>query len=284
MLLALGYLGAPAAELRAFRQDPPPAGLCAGLAATLVDPEGLDDDLDAVLAPVPKPVVKGLPFADGAVLQLRTRILAEATVRRGDLDRHVALLDRLPEELRPEARGWTVLVAVGRRDPLDPLDPDELPERSRAVLRELAATLETGRRPDLYQAFWRAGLFAYVGANERALGLTAPGPLDRRAGGHPLWWWLHGVRCGRVPLDRWVALVREDPLPVLEDAAMAPFELYRDRFRPGGYDVEPLIDAIVATAAAHGVDSPTLQERLATLRKHAANPSVVHGKVGPRWP
>lgn len=287
LLLALGYVGGAADEVRAFRSEPAPVGVCGALAAMLCDPQRLEDELELALAPACKAVVKGLPFADGAVLGLRARVLLGAAVRRGDLERHPALIERLPVELRPEAEAATVLVAARAAETtaLDPLDPADLSERARAVLREHAAALRTRSNPQLYDAFWRAGLFRYGDANERALGVDPSGPLDARSHGRPLWWWLHGARSDRVPFERWLAVLDGvDALAVLEDAACAPFELYRDRFRSEGYDIEPLITTLERSAAALAIRSATLDERLAKLRGYAADPKVAHGKGRRPWP
>ena len=42
--------------------------------------------------------------------------------------------------------------------------------------------------------------------------------------------------------------------------------------------------AIRLHTAALALGSPTLDERLATLRSHAANPKVAHGKGRRPWP
>ncbi len=248
----------------------------------------MDDDLGIVLAPPgTRPVMKGFPFADGALLSLRTAILSAATVRRGDLDRHLALVPRLPPELQKEADGWTVLVAAraGESIPEDPLDPDDLSDRERGVLREHAEKLRSSSSANLYQAFWRAGLFAYRDSNERALGIDPPGALDRRSQGRPLWWWAHGARSSRIPFEHWLEVLRgPDALAALEDAANAPYELYRDRFRSGNYDVGALIDVIERSASALGLASELLSARIATLRENARNTKVTHGKGGIPWP
>lgn len=286
IFLSLGYLGAAAEVSREHHDEASPAGVCAALATLLCAPNRLLEDLDAALAPS-KPVVKGLVFADGALLQVRSNVLRGATIRLGDLDAHLALAARMPAAMRAEVDGWTVLVAARApaTTPLDPLDPADLPERERGVLRDLAATLRSANNPHLGRAFWRAGLFAFLDSNERALGVDPPGPLDRRVGGHALWWWLHGARSGRIPFERWIELLGDaDVIAILEDAATAPYELYRDRFRTGGYDVAPLLDVIERTALAFDAKSALLDERIAQLRSHAASPSVAHGKGPLAWP
>lgn len=282
MLLALGHLKAPG--LRAFLDGTPlPA-----LALVTSEPDALDEVLDAALAPTAKPVMKGLPFLDGAVLRIRTLVLATATVRRADLAKHQALLARLPPELADEAEAWTILVAAraGEGTPLDPLDPETLAPAAREVLRAHAACLRTAKNAAfLYQAFFRAGLFATIDANERALGVDPPGPLDARVDGRPLWWWLHRARADLVSFETWLDVVRRsDAVAVLEDAATAPYELYRDKPRVGAYDVGPLVEILARTAGALGVDSSRFGQRLATLREHAANSRVTQGKGTIPWP
>lgn len=281
MWLALGHLKAPG--LGALLDGTP----VSALAVAMSEPAALDDVLDVALAPIAKPVMRGLPFLDGAILRIRTMILAAATIRRGDLAKHEALLARLPPELAPEAEGWTVLVAAGAGDttPLDPLDPETLAPAAREVLRAHAARLRVTKGSFLYQAFLRAGLFGTIDCNERALGVDPPGALDVRVDGHPLWWWLHQVRAGRVPFETWLGVVRRsDARAALEDAATAPYELYRDKSRVGAYDVGPLVDVLERTAKAVAVESALFDERLAKLREHATNPTVIHGKGSIPWP
>lgn len=291
LALALGYLAAatddrtPAAALRPLLPAPFPVGRCAALGLLLADPS---DDLavDALLAPIQQPVVKGIPWNRGALLQLGTWVLGGAVLRRGDLGSALALEARLPEGWRREAAPWVVAVAAGSDGWVRPapLDPATLPDASLAELRARAAGLDDGRNPAVHQAFWRAGLFGATACTQRALGIAAQGPLDERVDGAPLWLWLHRVRRGEATVARWQELLRTvDALAALEDAAQGPFELYRTRPSATGYDVEPLLAVLEASASALGVGSDTLASRIAQRRADAANPAVLGPGAVP-WP
>lgn len=286
LLVALGYLGGPADALFASVGEKAPVGACAALGVMLTDAGRTDDVLDAALAPLPKPVVAGLAFLDGALARLRTQVIGGATVRRGDLAAHLALVERLPPEVRPEAESWTVALAAARaRTQPHLLDPADLSDEARAVLRERAALLRGGRAPALYQAFGRAGGFAWIDANERALGLDPAGALDERVEGRPLWWWLHEVRAGRVELSRFQTLLTgRDALAVLEDAATSPYELYRDPLNPGVYQFDALADLLSATASALAVTSEAFSARLAKLREYGSKVVATHQPSFAPWP
>ncbi|MCA9574064.1 MAG: hypothetical protein KC668_01465 [Myxococcales bacterium] len=286
LLLALGYVGAPVDALLGAVGDKAPVGICAALGVMLANPQRMDDVLDAALAPLPKPVVAGLPFLDGALARVRTQILGGATTRRGDLAAHLALVERLPPEVRPEAESWTVAVAAaGAAAPPHLLDPADLSDEACAVLRQRAGLLRGGRAPGLYQAFGRAGLFSGIDGNERALGLDPQGPLDERVEGRPLWWWLYEVRAGRVAPSRFQALLAgRDALAVLEDAATSPYKLYEDPARPGVFQFDAFADLLGGMASALGVTSTLLDERLAKLREYATKVVPSHQPSFAPWP
>jgi hypothetical protein len=270
-LVALGYLGGPVDALRALRSEKAPVGVAAGIAAMLADPARMDDDLDVVLPELAKPVVKGFPFLDGALGRLRVVVIGGATIRRGDLAAHRALVARMPEKHRAEAAVWTVRVAAAQCSPsssrsLEPLDPAALPEEAREALREQARAAD--RTPGVGAAFRRIGLFSSTPDDARALGVAPPGPLDARVDGHPLWWWLHAVRAHRIDAARWCELARaHDPLGALEDAATPAYELYGDRARGVPYDFAGLAALLTACAATLGVRSETLDARIARLHE-----------------
>jgi hypothetical protein len=170
-LVALGYLGGPVDALRALRSEKAPVGVAAGIAAMLADPARMDDDLDVVLPELAKPVVKGFPFLDGALGRLRVVVIGGATIRRGDLAAHRALVARMPEKHRAEAAVWTVRVAAAQCSPsssrsLEPLDPAALPEEAREALREQARAAD--RTPGVGAAFRRIGLFSSTPDDARA--------------------------------------------------------------------------------------------------------------------
>jgi len=286
LLMALGYLGAEVDLLRASRREKAPIGTCAAIAAMLCDPVHLDEDLDVALAPVPKPVVAGFPFLDGAILRLRTLVIGGATIRRNDLPRHLVLLERLPPEVRPEAEGWAVEIAAAAGGPrAEPLDPLDLPSDALAVLRERAAMLRTGRAPNLYQAFFRAGLFPSIDANERALGVDPPGALDARVDGRPLWWWLHALRSGRIDEGRWLSLLTgQDALAILEDAASAPYQFYRDRASQGPFEFGAFADLLASSSSSLGVQSDALDVGIAKLRDYATKVVPSHQSTFAPWP